>query len=108
MLQGMRNLPGLDIEPTSPVLAAVAVQLLSHVQLFVTLWTVAHQALCPRNSSGKNTGVGCHALLQGIFLTQGLNLGVLNLLRWHTSFLPLLPAGKPALRPMSLRPKRTQ
>ena len=23
--------------------------------------------------SGKNTGVGCHALLQGIFLTQGLN-----------------------------------
>ena len=25
------------------------------------------------DSSGKNTGVGCHALLQGIFLTQGLN-----------------------------------
>ena len=23
---------------------------------------------------GNNTGVGCHALLQGIFLTQGLNL----------------------------------
>ena len=23
---------------------------------------------------GKDTGVGCHALLQGIFLTQGLNL----------------------------------
>ena len=29
--------------------------------------------LCPRDSPGKNTGVGCHALLQGIFLTQGLN-----------------------------------
>ena len=28
----------------------------------------------------KNTGVGCQALLQGIFLTQGLNLHVLNLL----------------------------
>ena len=27
--------------------------------------------LCPRDSSGNNTGVGCHALLQGIFLTQG-------------------------------------
>ena len=26
----------------------------------------------------KNTGVGCHALLQGIFLTQGLNLGLLH------------------------------
>ena len=28
-------------------------------------------------SQGKNSGVGCHALLQGIFLTQGLNLGLL-------------------------------
>ena len=32
--------------------------------------------ICPWNSSGKNTGVGCHFLLQGIFLTQGLNLGL--------------------------------
>ena len=29
---------------------------------------------CPWNSAGKNIGVGCHFLLQGIFLTQGLNL----------------------------------
>ena len=29
--------------------------------------------LCPWDSPGKNTGVGCHALLQGIFLTQGPN-----------------------------------
>ena len=28
--------------------------------------------------SGKNTGVGCHFLLQGIFLTQALNLGLLH------------------------------
>ncbi|CAI9165931.1 unnamed protein product [Rangifer tarandus platyrhynchus] len=27
--------------------------------------------LCPRDSPGKNTRVGCHALLQGIFPTQG-------------------------------------
>ena len=27
---------------------------------------------------GKNTGVGCHFLLQGIFLTQGWNLGLLH------------------------------
>ena len=27
------------------------------------------------NSLGKNTGVGCHAHLQGIFLTQALNPG---------------------------------
>ena len=29
--------------------------------------------LCPWNSPGKNTGVGCHSLLQGIFSTQGSN-----------------------------------
>ena len=29
--------------------------------------------VCPQNSPGKNTGVGSHSLLQGIFLTQGLN-----------------------------------
>ena len=34
--------------------------------------------LCPWNSPGKKTGVGCHSLLQGIFATQGLNLGL-----WH-------------------------
>ena len=44
---------------------------LSHVQLFATLWTVAHQALLSTGSLSKNIGVGCHALLQGIFLTQG-------------------------------------
>ena len=30
------------------------------------------------DSLGKNTGVGFHALLQGILLTQGLNPGLLN------------------------------
>ena len=30
-------------------------------------------SLCPWNFPGKNTGVGCHALLQGFFLTQGSN-----------------------------------
>ena len=33
--------------------------------------------LCPWNSPIKHTGVGCHALLQGIFLTQGSNLHLL-------------------------------
>ena len=35
---------------------------------------------CPWNFLGKNTRVGCHFLLQGIFLTQGLNLNLLCLL----------------------------
>ena len=33
--------------------------------------------LCPWDSPGKNTGLGCHSLLQGIFLTRGLNCGLL-------------------------------
>ena len=35
------------------------------------LWPT--RLLCPWESPGENTGVGCHALLRGIFLTQGLN-----------------------------------
>ena len=44
----------------------------SHVQLFVTPRTVAPRLLCPRDSPGKNTGVGCHALVQVIFLDPGI------------------------------------
>ena len=36
--------------------------------------------LCPWDSPGKNTGVGCHALLQRLFPTQGLNQRLLCLL----------------------------
>ena len=36
----------------------------SHVQLFATPWTPT-KLLYPWNSPGKNTGVGCHSLLQG-------------------------------------------
>ena len=33
---------------------------------------------CPRSSPGKNAGVGCHSLLQRVFPTLGLNLGLLH------------------------------
>ena len=39
--------------------------------------------LCPWDSPGKSTGVGCHVLLQGIFPTQGSNLHLLRLLYWQ-------------------------
>ena len=55
----------------------------SCVWLFVTLWTVVHKLLCPWDSPGKNTGVGCQALLQEIFQTQGLNPCLLRLLHWQ-------------------------
>ena len=53
--------------------------------------------LCPRGSPGKNIWVGSHALLQGFFLTQGLNPCLLCLLHWQAGFLPLAPPGKPIL-----------
>ena len=58
------------------LLVKVKVKLLSRVRLFVTPWTVAYQAPPSMDSRGKNTGVGCHFLLWGIFPTQGLNLGL--------------------------------
>ena len=46
--------------------------------LFVTPWTIAHQFPPSMRFSGKNTGMGCHFLLQGIFLAQGWNLCFLH------------------------------
>ena len=43
-----------------------------------TPWTVAHQVPPSMWFSSKNTGVGCHFLLQGIFPTQGSNPGLLH------------------------------
>ena len=51
--------------------------------------------LCPQGSPGENTGVGYHTLLQGTFLTQGLNPCLLWLLHWQAGSLPLVPSGKP-------------
>ena len=45
---------------------------------FVIPWTIACQAPLSLDFPGKNTGVGCHSLLQGIFPTQGLNSGLLH------------------------------
>ena len=47
------------------------------------------------NSPGKNTGVGCHAFLQGMFPTQGSNSCLLCLLHWQMASFPLAPPGKP-------------
>ena len=59
----------------------------SRVQLGVTPLTIVHQASLPWNFPGKNAGVDCHALLQGIFLTQRLKFHLLHLLHWQGSSL---------------------
>ena len=53
------------------------------------LWPA--RLLCPWDSPGKNAGADCHALLQGIFPTQGSNLHLLHLLHWQAGSLPLTP-----------------
>ena len=47
---------------------------------------------CPWDSPGKNTGMGCHFLLQGILPTLGPNA---QLLHWQVDFSPTEPPGKP-------------
>ena len=50
-----------------------AVGVPGRVWLLATLWTVTNQAPLSMRFPGKNTGVCCHFLLQGIFLMQGSN-----------------------------------
>ena len=46
--------------------------------------------LCLGDSPGQGTGVGCHFLLQEIFVTWGSNLGLLN---YQADSLPTEPPG---------------
>ena len=54
------------------------------------------------DSPGKNTGVGCHALFQGLFLTQGSNPGLLHCKRilYHISH-----QGSPKMEVLGIEPK---
>ena len=75
------------------VCVCVYAQSLSHVWLCQPIDSLnpiePTRFLCPWNFSVRNTGVGFHFLLQGIFWTQGSNLGLLCLLNWQTDCLPL-------------------
>ena len=58
---------------------------------------------CPWDSPGKNTGVGCHFLLQGILPTQESNLCLLRLLHWQADSLPLHHLGSPVCHEVWLK-----
>ena len=53
--------------------------------------------LCPWDSPGKNAGVGCHFLLQRIFLAMASNPCLLHLLNWQAGSLTLASPGKPSV-----------
>ena len=67
----------------------------SHVRLFTTLWTVAHQVPLSMGFSRQEywSRLPCPPL-QGIFPTQGLNTHFLCLLHWRAGSLPLVTPGK--------------
>ena len=59
--------------------------MLSCAQLVATVRTVAHQAPLSMGFPRQESGVGCHFLLQGMLLTQVLNLHLLYLLHCRQS-----------------------
>ena len=61
----------------------------------VTPWTIACQAPLSMEFSRQEYWSGCYFLLQGIILTQGLNLYLLHLLHWHVDYLPPCHLGSP-------------
>ena len=66
---------------------------LSRVRLFVTPWTIVLQAPLPMGFSKQEYWSGLYFLLQGVFLTQGLNPHCLHLLCWQVDSLPLSQLG---------------
>ena len=73
----------------------VCVCALRHGRLFCNPWTVAARFLCPCDFPGKNIGVGCPAIRQEIFPTQGANPCFLHLLHWEVDSFTTVPPGKP-------------
>ena len=66
---------------TGPAASSICPHHVSHSVVSNTLQLHGQQPtrlLCPWDFPGKNTGVGCHSLLQGIFVTQGSNPGLLH------------------------------
>ena len=92
----------LNLATVSPI--NVPAQLLSPVQLFV----IPIRFLCLCDFPGKNTGVGCHTLLQRKFPTQGSNPGLLHLLHWQVNSIPLSHLGTPVCQNMTLKAQVTK
>ena len=95
--------PGVFFFLISSLISALIHWLVVCSQSFSSIWLCdpVNQISCPPVFSvhgifsGKNTGVACHCLLQGIFLIQGLNPCLLSLLHWQADSLPLHHMGSP-------------
>ena len=92
-----RLLTALPLKETTSHTASLGTNMGSEVASVVSHSLRPHglqltRLLTPSNFPGKSTGVGCHFLLQGIFLTQELNLGLPPV---QADVLPSEPPGKP-------------
>ena len=85
-------LPPVQASASSNDLFLVLLSNRCHVWLFYGLSPARLPS--PWDFPGKNTGVGCHFFLQGIFLTQESNPHLLRLLHWQVDSLPLPPGGR--------------
>ena len=65
----------LELKVPNPNYWCVCVSVTQLCLIFAIPWIVACQTPLSINSPGKNTGVGCYSLLQGIFLTPGSGPG---------------------------------
>ena len=89
--------PSLLVETcTSSVgfLGLFSVKLILYLNAQLCLTLRDPMGCSPWDFPGKNPGVSCHFLLQGIFQTQGSNPPLLHLLHWQAVSLPL-KIGKP-------------
>ena len=85
----------LDTQPSSARLRLLVLLLLNVLSVSRSVASDSLRPLCPWNFPGRNTGAGCHFLLQGIFLTQGLSPRLLCLLCWQVDSLLSEPPGQP-------------
>ena len=69
----------------SPVCACVHAKSLQLCPILCDPVDCSPQLLCPWDSPGQNIGLGCHALFQGIFPTQGLNLSYISCIGRHAN-----------------------
>ena len=95
------GLQELDVtQPQTPIYGACLCVKLFQLYLTAILWTVACQASLSMEFPRQEYWRGCHALLQGIFLTQGVNSLLLSLLHWQAGHLLLTLPGKPIIYTM--------
>ena len=73
----------INVNGKTVCLCMLNLSMVSNFLWFYGLW--ATRLLCPWNFPGKNTGEGCHFLLQGIFLTKAPHS---DLLHWQADYLP--------------------